>query len=107
MKEKKNEKVMKLAASYWFLYVPLLQYFVYYLCIFMCNIYSDASVFHVSATLRKELYLYLSELFMVPILMHYPPCGFCCMRDSVLYSDRPYRSLFALKTEVKGVDEMH
>ena len=72
----------------------------------MCNIYSDTSVFPVSATLRKELYLYLSELFMVPILMHYPPCGFCCMRDSVLYSDWPYRSLVALKTEVKGVDEM-
>ena len=33
MKEKKMKKVMKLAASYWFLYVPLLQYFVYYLCI--------------------------------------------------------------------------
>ena len=89
MKEKKMKKVMKLAASYWFLYVPLLQYFVYYLCIFMCKIYSDTSVFPISATLRKELYLYLSELLMVSILMHYPPCGFCCMRDSVLYSDWP------------------
>lgn len=91
--ESEKEKVVRLTSFVGFrMYVcPCFSNLFIIFFIFVCNIYP----------LKRNIYF--SEFFMLPILMHYPPCAFCGMRNSVSHPDQPYRSFLILKAQVKAL----